>query len=76
MIAYKFTTEIGKDGKIKVPKYLKKYSSNSVEIIMLIPDKTEEGNDISNFYNLIEDYNKVEEPELNISEIYKTRCSH
>jgi len=74
MLAYKFITQIDSEGKIIVPDYLKNYYSNSVEIIMLFHENKIEIEDrISVFYNLIDKYNQIEEPELDSSELYKNK---
>lgn len=72
MLTYKFTTKISDDGKIFIPKHLKDYYSNSAEIIMLVPEKKDSTN-LNIFYNLIKEYNKIDEPELEINELYKNR---
>jgi hypothetical protein len=68
MLAYKFTTQISRDGKIIVPDYLKKFYASPVEVIMLLPEKKSKSN-IALFYDLIAQYNQIDEPELDMNEL-------
>ena len=72
MFAYKFYSHIGNDGKILIPEYLRNFSSNSVEIIMLVPEQRKIENN-KYFFSLLKKYNTIDEPELEIKELYKNR---
>lgn len=72
MLAYKFNTKISYDGKIIIPDYLKKFYASSVEVIMLLPEKKTKPN-ITLFYDLIAQYNQIDEPELDIDTLTNDR---
>jgi len=73
-LAYRFTTYINNSGKITVPVDMQNLFSKEVEIIVFIPkDKNETKNTISYFYELINQYNLINEPDLNMKIIFNER---
>lgn len=72
MLAYKFTTQISYDGKIIIPDYLRNCYASTVEVIMLLPEKKTKPN-ITLFYDLIAQYNRIDEPELDINQLMNHR---
>ena len=65
--------KINVDGSIKIPDYIRYSPLESVEIIILLQGEKKDNQDITNFYNLIEAYNKIDEPELDIDNLYLDR---
>ena len=55
-------------------KTLKKQSRN--KSLQLRTKKVKENNRISVFYNLVKKYNRIEEPELDINELYNNRSNN
>jgi hypothetical protein len=74
MLAYKINTQIGFDGKILIPDYLRIYYSQQVEIIILIPEQINKAqNNVLHFYELIEKFNSINEHDIDINNIYINR---
>ncbi len=72
-LAYRFTTHINDLGKINIPKIMQNLYSKKVEVILFIPEKEEKIDSTLNFYKLINQYNSIEEQELNINTILNDR---
>jgi len=71
MIAYKFLSNINPNGTITLPDYIGALTQDKVEVIILLPEEAK-ATTVS-FYDLIEEYATIDEPELNTEEIYHRR---
>ena len=73
-LAYRFTAYISDLGKINVPEIMQNIYNKKVEIILLIPkDEKETNNSDTYFYELINQYNSIDEPDLDINTIFNER---
>lgn len=75
MEAYKFQTTVTEDGKIILPREMKNLCAHEVEIILLdLQDKSKlHFNPVEILSSITNEYNQIEEEDINISEIYKSR---
>lgn len=79
MIAHKISTTIGSDGYIHLPEELRHLYMKKVEVILLFSDNKQvhsedsTNKDIENFINLLNEYNAIEEPDLEQNLIYNHR---
>ncbi|MCF8374274.1 MAG: hypothetical protein K9H64_21815 [Bacteroidales bacterium] len=72
--AYRFTTFISNLGKVKVPEVMRNLYNKKVEIILMIPKEDKDTSDsISEFYEMINEYNSIDEQELDINTIFNDR---
>jgi len=73
-LAYRFTTYINNSGKISVPENMQDLYSKEVEIIVFIPKDKEDTESVGTFfYELINQYNLINEPDLNMKIIFNER---
>lgn len=71
---YRFTTFINNLGKVKVPEVMRSLYNKKVEIILMIPkDDKDTSDSISDFYEMIDEYNSIDEQELDINTIFNDR---
>lgn len=71
-LTYKLLTHVNQNGEITLPKKLNKFYDKNVEIIIYIPKKTFQNKEFD-FYDLIEKYNSIDEPELDTKTIISER---
>ena len=79
MIAHKISTTISSDGNRHGPEQLRHLFFKDVEVILLLQDTQQKkminktDNEINRFYYLIKEYNKIDEPDLDLKTIYHNR---
>jgi hypothetical protein len=70
---YKFITTINKDGTITLPSTMQNLFTHEVEITLSEKESDLRNSSIELLEKITEKYNKTNEPEINILEIYSYR---